>query len=202
MKKICIIFGHHNTVDSFNAAIRDTFINEAKKYGHQIDLINLFEENEPLPFYRSDVNPPPKLVLDYRKRLEQADVMFLIGSCHNLRMNVILENWIDWVLHPKWFFSYKSLLPDSKFFGNYGYAIPGAMKGKKGIVSMTYGGPMLSYFNFSFFDNIPYRRLKKSVFQLGGLKISYLRFYSVLPNMSERQFELHMKKVRKFAEKI
>ena len=76
------------------------------------------------------------------------------------------------------------------------------MKGKKGIVSMTYGGPMLSYFNFSFFDNIPYRRLKKSVFKLGGLKISYLRFYSVLPNMSERQFKLHMKKVRKFAEAI
>jgi hypothetical protein len=30
----------------------------------------------------------------------------LIGSCHNLRLNAILENWVDWVLHPKWFFSY------------------------------------------------------------------------------------------------
>ena len=44
MKKICIIFGHHNTKDSFNAAIRDTFIDEATKIGHQIDLINLFDE--------------------------------------------------------------------------------------------------------------------------------------------------------------
>ena len=42
--KICIIYGHHNTRSSFNAAIRDTFIEEAKKCGHQIDLINLFDE--------------------------------------------------------------------------------------------------------------------------------------------------------------
>jgi putative NADPH-quinone reductase len=102
--KIFIVFGHHNSKTSFNASIRDTFINEAKKYHHEIDLVNLFEEKDQLPFYSSDLNPPPQLVIDYRKRLEAADVMFLIGSCHNLRLNAILENWIDWVLHPKWFF--------------------------------------------------------------------------------------------------
>ena len=80
MKKICLIFGHHNTKNSFNAAIRDTFIDEATKLGHKIDLINLFDEVEQLPFYRSDINPPPDLVLRYRKRLEDADVMFLM-SC-------------------------------------------------------------------------------------------------------------------------
>ncbi len=61
---------------------------------------------------------------------------------------------------------------------------------------------MVSYFNFSLFDNIPYRRLKKSVFQLGGLKTKYLRFYSVLPNMKKGEFEKHMQKVRKFARSI
>ena len=91
MKKICIIFGHHNSKNSFNAAIRDTFIDEAKNHGHQIDLINLFEEKEQLPFYNSDFNPPPKIVLDYRKRLENSDIMFLIGSCHNLRLNSIVK---------------------------------------------------------------------------------------------------------------
>ena len=95
-------------------------------------------------------NPPPNLVLNYRKRLEKSDVMFLIGSCHNLRLNSILENWIDWVLHPNWFFAYKSMFPSSKFFRNYGYPVPGAMKGKQGIVSITYGGPMISYLTFLF----------------------------------------------------
>ena len=201
-KRIFVVYGHHNIKESFNASIRDTFIDEAKKSGHEIDLINLFDEDEQLPFYRSDINPPPAIVLQYRKRLEDADAMFLIGACHNLRMNVIIENWIDWVLHPKWFFSYRSLLPDSKYFGNYGYPVPGAMKNKIGIVSMSYGGPMLSYFNFSLFDNIPYRRLKKSVFQLGGLKTKYLRFYSVLPTMTDAAFDKHMRRVRRFARNL
>ena len=76
------------------------------------------------------------------------------------------------------------------------------MKNKIGIVSMSYGGPMLSYFNFSLFDNIPYRRLKKSVFQLGGLKTKYLRFYSVLPTMTDAAFDKHMRRVRRFARKL
>ena len=202
MKKICIIFGHHNSQSSFNAAIKDTFINEAKKCGHEIDLINLFEEKEQLPFYNSDFNPPPKIVLDYRKRLENSDIMFLIGSCHNLRLNAILENWVDWVLHPKWFFTYRSIIPESKFFKNYGFPVPGAMKGKLGIVSITYGGPMISYFNFSIFDNIPYRRIKKSVFQLGGLKTKYIRFYSVLPTMTKKEFANHMIRVKKLAKNL
>ena len=202
MKKIFIVFGHHNTKSSFNASIRDNFINEAKLKGHQIDLINLFEEKEQLPFYNSDFTQTPKCIYDYRDRLEKCDVMFLIGSCNNLRLNSILENWIDWVLHPNWYFSYRSIFPDSKYFKNYGYPVPGAMKGKLGIVSITYGGPMVSYFNFSLFDNIPYRRLKKSIFQLGGLKTKYLRFYSVLPNMEKEVFEKHMGKVKKLARSL
>ena len=87
MKKILIVFGHHNINSSFNSEIRDTFIDEAKKCGHAIDLVNLFEEKEQLPFYNSNFNPPPDLVLEYRKRLENCDIMFLIGSCNNLRLN-------------------------------------------------------------------------------------------------------------------
>ena len=70
MKRICIIFGHYNTKTSFCSAVRDTFIEESKKIGNEIDLINLYEEKEQLPYYRN-VNPPPKLVLDYRKMLCQ-----------------------------------------------------------------------------------------------------------------------------------
>ena len=46
MKKIFIVFGHHNISGSFNSQIRDTFINEAEKLGHTIDLVNLFDEKE------------------------------------------------------------------------------------------------------------------------------------------------------------
>ena len=200
--KICIIFGHHDTVSSFNAQVRDTFVAEAEKLGHEIDLINLFDEKVQLPFYNTNTNPPPKIVLEYRERLEAADAFFLISPCHNLRLNAITENWIDWVLHPTWFFSYRSMFPQSKYFKNYGYPVPGALNGKLGMVSISYGGPMITYFNFSIFDNIPYRRIKKSVFHLGGLRTRYLRFYSVLPNMTEDEFNNHMERVRAFARSL
>ena len=152
--------------------------------------------------YNSNFAQVPKCIYEYRERLKKSDVMFLIGSCNNLGLNSILENWIDWVLHPYWYFTYRSIFPDSKYFKNYGYPVPGAMKGKLGIVSITYGGPMISYFNFSLFNNIPYRRLKKSIFQLGGLKMKYLRFYSVLPTMTQSEFNIHMKTVRKLARSL
>ena len=104
MSKIFVVYGHHNIDKSFNQEIRDTFCLEAKKLGHEIDLINLHAE-KPIPFY--DGSEPSEQILDYRKRLEQSDVLFMISPCYNLRATAILENWIDLVLAPKWFFSLK-----------------------------------------------------------------------------------------------
>ena len=77
-KKIFIVYGHHDIKKSFNASVRDTFIEEAKKLGHQIDLINLHEE-KPIPFF--DGSGPNDQILDYRKRLEASDVLFMISPC-------------------------------------------------------------------------------------------------------------------------
>ena len=60
----------------------------------------------------------------------------------------------------------------------------------------------LNLIQTSLFDNIPYRRLKKSIFQLGGLKTKYLRFYSVLPNMTKSEFDIHMNKVKALARSL
>ena len=124
-KRIFVVYGHHNTKSSFNAQIRNTFVDEAKKIGHEIDLINLHDE-KPLNFY--DGSPPNEQVLNYRKRLEQCDVMFMISPCYNLRASAILENWIDLVLAPKWFFAFKRVV------GNWGYPVAGAMKNKLAII--------------------------------------------------------------------
>ena len=88
-KRIFIVYGHHDTKKCFNQEIRDTFISEAKKLGHQIDLINLHEEKT-IPFY--DGTEPSEQILDYRKRLEKSDVLFMISPCYNLRATAILEN--------------------------------------------------------------------------------------------------------------
>ena len=67
MSRIFVVYGHHNVNKSFNQEIRDTFCSEAKKLGHEIDLINLHEE-KPIPFY--DGSEPSEQILDYRKRRE------------------------------------------------------------------------------------------------------------------------------------
>ena len=78
-KKIFIVYGHFDTKKSFNASIRDTFIYEAKKKGHQIDLINLHEE-KPIPFFNG--SEPSEQILNYRRRLEKSDILFMISPCY------------------------------------------------------------------------------------------------------------------------
>ena len=192
-KQILIIFGHNNykSGSSFNAAVRDVFIEEAKQNNHKIDLLNIYEDNQ-LKFW--DGGKPNDQILDYRKRLEKSDVLFMISPCYNLRATAILENWIDLVLAPKWFFSFKRLV------GNWGYPVAGAMKNKKAIMSMTYGGNWFSI--QTWFQNIPFRRIKAGVLKLGGMKTSYIRFYEVLPGMSQDKFENYMNRVRDLVRKL
>ena len=190
-KRIFIVYGHHNTKKSFNQSIRDTFIDEAKRNGHEIDLINLHDE-KPIPFF--DGSPPSEQILDYRNRLEKCDVMFMISPCYNLRATAILENWIDLVLAPKWFFSFK------RVWNNWGYPKSGAMKNKLAIMSMSYGGNIFSI--QTWFQNMPFRRIKAGVLKLGGMKIRYTRFYEVLPGMKQEKFEKHMETVRKLAREV
>jgi len=190
-KKIFVVYGHHNTQNCFNQEIRDTFCTEARKIGHEVDLINLHDE-KPIPFY--DGSAPSKQVLDYRRRLEQSDILFMISPCYNLRATAILENWIDLTLAPKWFFSFKRLV------GNWGYPVAGVMKNKVAIMSMTYGGNWFSI--QTWFQNIPFRRIKAGVLKLGGMKTTYIRFYEVLPGMSHDKFRNHMEKVRKLVHKL
>ena len=192
-KKILIIFGHHNYKPgtSFNEAIKQTFIDEAVKCGHSIDLINIYEEKQ-LKFW--DGSEPNEQILDYRKRLEEADVMLIMSPCHNYIMNSATENFIANIFTPPWAFKYKKLI------FNYGYPIPNALKGKTAIVSMTYGGP--NFFYSAVIQQIP-RRIKKMVFSgLCGFRVQYMRFYEVLPNMPKKIFEKHMERVRKTAQQL
>jgi len=191
IKKIVIVYGHHNIKNSFNACIRDTFTKECKKLGHEIDLVNLHDEKH-IPFF--DGSPPSAQILDYRRRLERSDVLFMISPCYNLRASAILENFIDICLAPKWFFQFKRVV------GNWGYPVAGAMKNKLAIMSMSYGGNIFSI--QTWFQNMPFRRIKAGVLKLGGMKIKYLRFYEVLPGMPQKKFEKHMEKVRKLAREL
>jgi hypothetical protein len=65
---------------------------------------------------------------------------------------------------------------------------------------MTYGGNIFSI--QTWFQNMPFRRIKAGVLKLGGMKIEYARFYEVLPGMSDQKFLKEMEKVKKLVKKL
>ena len=74
------------------------------------------------------------------------------------------------------------------------------MKGKLAIVSMSYGGNWFSI--QTWFQNIPFRRIKAGVLKLGGMRTTYVRFYEVLPGMTQQRFDRHMQKVRQLVRNL
>ena len=137
MQKIFIVYGHYND-NSFNASIKETFINTAKENGHEVDYVDLYKEKFNPVFAGEE---PDEIVLNHRKRIEKCNVIVLIAPIWNFRMPAIVEGWIDKVLAPPWAFSFKKLV------GNYGYP-QGKLKDKKAIIFCTYGSPRLAVTTF------------------------------------------------------
>ena len=183
MSKAFLVYGHYND-KSFNAAIKNTFIETATKNGHTVDCVDLYKENFN-PVFAGE--KPDETVLDHRKRIEDSDTIVLVAPIWNFRMPAILEGWIDKVLAPPWAFTFK------KLFGNYGYPV-GNLKGKKAIVFCTYGSPQFAI--RTFFLNMPTKRLRRGVFNICGITdVVYKRYFAV-PFVSEKKRKKYLEDVR------
>ena len=186
MNKYFIIYGHYDD-SSFNAAIRDTFVESATDAGHKVDLVDLYKEKFDPVFAGEE---PDSTVIDHRKRIEDSDTIVLIAPIWNFRMPAILEGWIDKVLAPPWAFTFKQLV------GNYGYPL-GNLADKKAIIFCTYGSPRLAV--TTFFLNLPIRRLKRGVFHICGIrKILYKRYFAV-PFVTDYKRKKFLEDVKKTA---
>ena len=189
MKKIFIVYGHYDE-NSFNAAIRDTFIKSVEKNGHSVDLIDLYKEKFDPVFSGEE---PDHQVLNHRKRIESSDAIVIIAPIWNFRMPAIVEGWIDKVLAPPWAFKFK------KLFGNYGYPI-GNLKGKKAVVFCTYGSPQFAV--RTFFLNMPTKRLRRGVFNICGITDVIYRRYFAVPFVEDKKRKNFLKDVESTANKI
>ena len=189
MKKVFLVYGHYND-KSFNAAIKEEFINTVKENGIEVDVVALDKEQFN-PVYAGE--KPDETVLDHQKRIEASDVIVLIAPIWNFRMPAILEGWIDKVLAPPWAFKFK------KIFGNYGYPV-GNLKGKKAIVFCTYGSPQFAI--RTFFLNMPTKRLRRGVFNICGItNVIYKRYFAV-PFVSDDKRKKFLKDVKKTANNL
>ena len=189
MKKIFIIYGYYDN-KSFNASIKNTFIETAKENGHTVDCVDLYKEKFDPVFSGGE---PGEDVLDHRKRISNSDIIVLIAPIWNFRMPAIVEGWIDKVLAPPWAFRFK------KLFGNYGYPL-GNLKGKKAVVFCTYGSPQFAV--RTFFLNMPTKRLRRGVFNICGITdVTYRRYFAV-PFVENKKREKYLKDVKKTANNI
>ena len=189
MKKIFIVYGHYDE-KSFNAAIRDKFVDTVKNNGHTVDVVDLYKEKFD-PVFSGE--KPDEIVLDHRGRIEKSDVIVLIAPIWNFRMPAIVEGWIDKVLAPPWAFRFKRL------FGNYGYPI-GNLKDKKAVVFCTYGSPQFAV--RTFFLNMPTKRLRRGVFNICGITdVTYKRYFAV-PFVGDIKRKKFLKDVQKTANNI
>ena len=87
MKKIFLIYGHYDE-KSFNAAIRNTFIDRAKEKGHTVDSVDLYKEKFN-PVYAGE--KADEVVLDHRKKIDETDLIVFVAPIWNYRMPAILE---------------------------------------------------------------------------------------------------------------
>jgi len=189
MTKVFMVYGHYDD-KSFNAAIKETFIKNAHEKGHTVDCVDLYKEKFD-PVFKGD--QPDEIVLNHRKRIEQADVIVLVAPIWNFRMPAIVEGWIDKTLAPPWAFTFK------KIFGNYGYPV-GNLIGKKAIVFCTYGSPQFAI--RTFFLNMPTKRLRRGVFNICGIKdVAYKRYFAV-PFVSDEKRKKFLEDVKDTANKL
>ena len=189
MTKVFMVYGHYDD-KSFNAAIKDTFIKSANEKGHTVDCVDLYKEKFD-PVYSGE--EPDDIVINHRKRIEQADIIALVAPIWNFRMPAILEGWIDKVLAPPWAFKFK------KIIGNYGYPI-GNLNGKKAIVFCTYGSPQFAI--RTFFLNMPTKRLRRGVFNICGITdVTYKRYFAV-PFVEDKKRIKFLEDVKETANKL
>ena len=189
MTKVFMVYGHYDE-KSFNAAIKDTFIKTANEKGHNVDCVDLYKEKFNPVFSGEE---PDNVVLDHRKRVEQADVITLVAPIWNFRMPAIMEGWIDKVLAPPWAFRFK------RIFGTYGKPW-GALETKNAIVFCTYGSPQFAI--RTFFLNMPTKRLRRGVFNICGIKdITYRRYFAV-PFVSDKKRKKFLDDVKQTVNKL
>ena len=62
MTKVFMVYGHYND-QSFNSAIKDTFIKTANDNGHSVDLVDLYKEKFD-PVFKGE--KPDHIILDHR----------------------------------------------------------------------------------------------------------------------------------------
>ena len=188
--KILIIFAHPNQ-KSFCGALKDSFIDGVKSNNHSVDVIDLYKDKfNPVSFGDNEISPEVK---NYQQLIKNSNYLVFIYPIWWFRAPAILEGWFDRVFTVGFAFDFK------KVFGNWGRPI-GLLPCDKAIIVNTYGSPALA--TKYFYMNIPFRRLKRGVLKMCGIKkITRFNCWSV-PFVSDQKRMAYLKKLFRMGQKL
>ena len=188
--KILIIFAHPNQ-KSFCGALKDSFIDGVKSNNHSVEVIDLYKDKfNPVSFGDNEISPEVK---NYQQLITDSNYLVFIYPIWWFRAPAILEGWFDRVFTVGFAFDFK------KVIGNWGRPI-GLLPCDKAIIVNTYGSPALA--TKYFYMNIPFRRLKRGVLKMCGIKnIKRFNCWSV-PFVSDRKRKVYLNKIFRLGSRL
>jgi NAD(P)H dehydrogenase (quinone) len=187
---ILLIFAHPNP-KSFCGALKDSFINGVNHNKHSIEVIDLYREKfNPISFGDNEITLE---VEKYQQLIKNANCLVFVYPVWWFRAPAILEGWFDRVFTVGFAFDFK------KVIGNWGRPI-GLLPCDKAIIVNTYGSPALA--TKYFYMNIPFRRLKRGVLKLCGIKnVRRFNCWSV-PFVSDKKRKAYLKRLYGIGQKL
>ena len=190
MKKILVIQGHPDN-ESFNQALFDRYVQEMRKTGNQIKLIELgkLEFNPNLAFgYRKRTELEPDLI-EAQKKLKWAEHIVLFFPLWWGSMPALLKGFFDRVLLPGFAFTKKD---NSIQWTKH-------MKGRSARMIVTMDQPPI-YFRLAF-SRPAYHSVKQMTFRFIGIhKVRYTPIGTVRSS-SESKRKLWLERMQKLAKK-
>jgi len=183
--KVLIIYTHPS-IESYNHALLEAFLEGLGKAGHEYESIDLYRDNfNPV---LSDTNLHAELGEDvkaYQEKIKSADYLAFVFPIFWYRAPAMLEGFIDRVITSGFAYKYVGKIPK------------GLLGDKKAVVIETYGGPSW-YYRF-LFNRIPWKRFKAVLKFCGIKKIIHQPCYKIPFTMDEVR-KKYLEKVRKIGE--
>lgn len=182
--KLLLIYTHPQG-DSFNQALKDSFISGCDAAGHSVDLIDLYEDGFD-PVLSSEALKKPLESVDisaFQKRIKAADCLAFIFPIWWFREPAMLAGFIDRVFTTGFAYKYVNGRP------------VGLLPVKKAVVIETYGGPGFYYY---LTGNSPWRRFKR-VLKFCGMRTFWHQPCFSVPFTTDKKRKLYLKTVADLA---
>lgn len=179
---------------SLSCSLKASFLQGAKKAGHQVEVIDLYAEQfNPVLSEAEAKGKIGEALKNHQAMIRQAHYLVFIFPIWWFRAPAILEGWIDKIFTSGFAFKYK---PITRTFG-----IPiGLLSDKKAVVITPYGAP--GWAIKFFYGNLAWRRFKRGVLHFFGIKkIFHFPCYSA-PYVSKERKQKWLKEVERLAQEL